>query len=413
MNVSSSKPRSLAGIRVLDLGRVLAAPSAAQILGDLGAEVIKIERPGRGDDARMIGPPFLKDRDGKDSEAPMLLCANRNKRSVTLNLAHAEGQEILRGLTAKSDVLIENYKVGDLARYGLDYESLRKVNPRLVYCSITGYGQTGPYSHRPGYDAIFQAMGGLMSVTGNPDDEPGGGPVKVGPSIADVITGLFASNAVTAALHWRDAGGGTGQYIDMALLDSVVASLSHYMQTYFVSGVIPVRRGTEGNGGMPGKMFDCADGQIMIVAGNDEQYQRLCRVLRAPELGSDPRFVKNPGRIEHRKLLCGLINEVTRRFPKAELLDALDKANVPAGSVNDFAQVMADPQVIARGLEVKVPHPLADLVSLVRSPMRLSETPVEDYAAPPLLGQHTEEVLGGLLGLGAKDFEGLRARGVI
>jgi crotonobetainyl-CoA:carnitine CoA-transferase CaiB-like acyl-CoA transferase len=413
MNMQTGNRRALSGVRVLDLGRVLAAPYAAQLLADLGAEVIKIERPGRGDDARSIGPPFLRDRDGADTrETPMHLCANRNKKSITIDLAKPAGQQLLRRLASVSDVLIENYKVGDLARYGLDYASLRELNPRLVYCSITGFGQSGPYRHRPGYDAIFQAMSGLMSVTGNPDHEPGGGPVKVGPSIVDVITGLFASNAILAALHWRE-GGGSGQYIDMALLDSAIASLSHYLMTYFVSGEIPVRRGTEGNGGMPGRMFDCADGQIMIVAGNDEQYYRLCGVLGTPELASDPRFLRNSGRVEHRALLTPLINAATRRIAKAELLGALDGAGVPAGPVNDFAQVFADPQVVARALELSVPHPLSGMLQLVRSPMVLSETPISEYAAPPLLGAHTDEVLGGLLGLDARDRAALREAGAI
>ena len=416
MNVANPPvtPQALKGIRVIDLSRVLAAPYAAQILGDLGAEVIKLERPGVGDDGRIMGPPFLRDREGRDTmDTPMFLGANRNKKSVTLNIATAQGQDIVRRLAAQSDVLIENYKAGDLARYGLDYESLRKVNPRLVYCSITGFGQTGPYSHRPGYDAIFQAMGGLMSVTGNPDNEPGGGPVKVGPSIVDVITGLFAGNAIQAALRWRDTPGGTGQHIDMALLDSVIAAMSHYMMTYFVSGVVPVRRGTEGNGGMPGRVFDCADGQIMIVAGNDEQYCRLCDVLGVPELAKDARFVRNSGRVENRAILTGLLQAQVGTWTKDALVTALDSAGVPAGGVINFEQVFADPQVIARAMRVTVPHPLAGTVDLVRSPLRMSETPTERYETPPQLGEHTDEVLHGLCGLEMDDIARLRSDKVI
>ena len=292
----SRKP--LSHIRVLDLSRVIAGPLAAQLLGDLGAEVIKVERAGPGDDARRMGPPFLKDTQGRDTrETPIILGSNRNKKSITLNLARPEGQAIARRLAGMSDVLIENFKVGDLKRYGLDQASLRELNPRLVYCSVTGFGQTGPYAPRPGYDSIFQAMGGLMSVTGYPDDE-GGAPVKTGPSIADFIAGQFAAIGVITALYDRDANreasGGRGQHIDVALLDSVIASLSHYTAQYLAMGEVPVRRGTQGNGGLPSQMFPCADGAVMVVCGNDEQYRRFCEALGHPDTGRRRAFRHEP-----------------------------------------------------------------------------------------------------------------------
>ena len=315
----------LQGIRVLDLSRVLAGPLAAQMLGDLGAEVIKVERPGAGDDSRKMGPPFLKDTEGRDTrESPILLGTNRNKKSITLDLAKPQGQAIVKRLAAISDVVIENFKVGDLKRYGLDHESLRAVNPRLVYCSVTGFGQTGPYAPRPGYDSIFQAMGGLMSVTGYPDDE-GGAPVKTGPSIADFIGGQFAAIGVIASLYERDVRcepgrGGRGQHVDIALLDSVIASLTHYTAQYLATGIVPVRRGTQGNGGLPSQMFPCADGVVMVVCGNDEQFLRFCAALGHPELGQDERFVTNQMRVQNRKPLADTFDAITRQWKQQDIL---------------------------------------------------------------------------------------------
>ena len=411
----SRKP--LSHIRVLDLSRVIAGPLAAQMLGDLGAEVIKVERPGPGDDARKMGPPFLKDREGNDTrETSIILGSNRNKKSITLNLARPEGQALVRRLAAMSDVLIENFKVGDLKRYGLDHESLRALNPRLVYCSVTGFGQTGPYAPRPGYDSIFQAMGGLMSVTGYPDDE-GGAPVKTGPSIADFIAGQFAAIGVITALYDRDANheqsGGRGQQVDVALLDSVISSLSHYTAQYLAMGEVPVRRGTQGNGGLPSQMFPCVDGAAMVVCGNDDQYRRFCQALRHPELADDERFSTNPVRVRNRKQLAEVFDAITTSWRQADLLAALEAAGVPGGPIYDLKQVFEDPQVQHRGVAVEVPHPLAGTVKICTNPIKFSETPITDYTAAPLQGQHNEEVYGGLLGLESEELQRLTEAGVV
>lgn len=406
--------RPLSNIRVLDLTRVLAGPLAAQTLGDLGAQVIKVERPKVGDDARIYGGPYLKDADGAETrENAFFLSANRNKMSVTVNIAAPEGQEIIRTLASQVDVVLENYKVGDLARYGLDYASLSASNPRLIYCSITGYGQDGPYAKRPGYDAIFQGMGGLMSVTGLPDHVPGGGPMKVGPSIADVLTALNASTAILGALYHRDANGGRGQHIDLALLDSVVAALSHYAQIYLVSGEAPVRRGTQGNGGMPASMFPTSDGAIMLTAGNDVQYSRLCKALDRTDLLEDPRFATNAARVIHRDALTEVFNAIFSARPKAHWLELLEKADIPSGPINTLDEVFADEQVRHRGIEVKVDHPLGERLSLIRSPIHYSETPLDTYASPPLLGEHTDEILERLCSLDADARSALRAKGII
>ena len=411
----SRKP--LTHIRVLDLSRVIAGPLAAQMLGDLGAEVIKVERAGPGDDARKMGPPFLKDTQGRDTrETPIILGSNRNKKSITLNLAKPEGQAIVRRLAAMSDVLIENFKVGDLKRYGLDHESLRALNPRLIYCSVTGFGQTGPYAPRPGYDSIFQAMGGLMSVTGYPDEE-GGAPVKTGPSIADFVAGQFAAIGVITALYDRDANHeasrGRGQHIDVALLDSVISSLSHYTAQYLAMGEVPVRRGTQGNGGLPSQMFPCADGGVMVVCGNDEQYRRFCQALRHPELADDERFITNPLRVKHRQLLAETFDAITRQWRQADMLAAMESAGVPAGPIYDLEQVFEDPQVQHRGVAIEVPHPLAGTVRICTNPIKFSETPIKDYTAPPIQGQHNDEVFKGLLGLDDAELQRLKAGGII
>ena len=404
----------LANIKVLDLTRVLAGPLASQMLADLGAEVIKIERPGSGDDARTYGPPYLRDKDGKPSrENSFYLSANRGKKSVTADIAKPEGQEIVRGLARNADVMMENFKVGDLSRYGLDYDAIRQVNPSIIYCSVTGFGQTGPYRKRPGYDAVFQGMGGLMSVTGYPDDAPGGGPVKVGPSIVDVLTGLNAANGILAALYHRDANNGEGQHIDVALLDSVVASLSHYAQIYLISGVAPPRRGTAGNGGIPSQMFRCSDGALMLTAGNDAQYARLCAVIGRPELATDPRFATNNARVANRDLITGILGEIFVGQPLKYWLDALHSADVPCGPINNLEQVFADPQVRERCMEVKVRHPLNESLSLVGNPIRFSKTPIVDYSAPPMLGQDTDKVLADELGFDASRISALRAARVI
>jgi crotonobetainyl-CoA:carnitine CoA-transferase CaiB-like acyl-CoA transferase len=409
---------SLSGIRVLDLSRILAGPWGAQMLADLGAEVIKVERPGKGDDSRQFGPPFLRDRDGNDTrESTFFISANRSKKSITCDIATPDGQALIRSLAAQCDVLLENYKVGDLQRYGLDYASLKAVNPRLVYCSITGFGQTGPYSSRPGYDSIFQAMGGLMSITGNGDETPGGGPMKTGPSLADILCGQYAVSAIVAALYHRDAKGeqgGEGQYIDLSLLDSMIAATSHYASQYLVSGEIPVRRGTEGNGGMPSRMFRCADRNVMVVAGNNEQYARLCQVLDHPELATDARFSEIALRVRNRRALGEVFEPLMARWQSCELLAALDAAGVPAGPINDLQQVFDDPHVQARGMCVEVDHPLSnEPVRVVANPVKMSGTPIVSYTAPPTLGQHTDDVLHDLLHMSRAEIDALRARKII
>jgi crotonobetainyl-CoA:carnitine CoA-transferase CaiB-like acyl-CoA transferase len=403
----------LSGIKILDLTRVLAGPLSAQMLADLGAEVIKIERPATGDDARAFGPPYLVDPEGKENNNnSFYLCANRNKKSVTINIAKPEGQEIVRELAKSCDVFMENYKVGDLKRYGLDYESIRSVNPGIIYCSVTGFGQTGPYAPRAGYDAIFQAMGGLMSVTGHIDGEPGAGPMKVGPSIVDYMTGMNTSIGILAALYHRKVNGGEGQHIDVCLLDTVIASLSHYAQIYLVNGDIPPRRGTWGNGGMPAGVFRCADGELMLVVGNDAQFARTCAVLGEPDLANEPKFVKNNDRVVHGKEIMAIFAGLFLKNKVGYWLDELEKAGVPCGPVNDFAQVFADPHVRLRGMEIKVDHPFEHSLSLIRNPITFSGTPVKDYRAPPLLGVDTAEVLA-TIGYDKGKLDALKKQGII
>ena len=403
----------LSGIKILDLTRVLAGPLSSQMLADLGAEVIKIERPGGGDDARAFGPPYLVDPDGKENNNnSFYLCANRNKKSVTVDLAKPEGQEIIRELAKSVDIMMENFKVGDLKRYKLDYDSIRAINPGIIYCSVTGFGQTGPYAPRAGYDAILQAMGGLMSVTGHMDGEPGAGPMKVGPSIVDYMTGMNTSIAILAALYHRKVNGGEGQHLDVCLLDTVIASLSHYAQIYLVSGKMPPRRGTWGNGGMPAGVFRCADGELMLVVGNDGQFARTCQVLGSPELATNPKFLENNDRVVHGKEIMAIFAGLFLKNKVSYWLKELEKAGVPCGPVNDFAQVFADPHVRARGMEIKVDHPFEHALSLIRNPITFSATPVKDYRAPPLLGENTREVLAAI-GYDDAKMEGLKKQGII
>ena len=410
-------PGALNGVRVLDLSRVLAGPWCTQTLADLGAEVIKIERPpgdGQpgGDDTRGWGPPFLKDRAGQDTaEAAYFLGANRNKRSMTVDIAQPAGQALILKLAAQCDVLVENFKVGDMARYGLDAATLCARFPRLVYCSITGYGQTGPYRERAGYDYAVQGLGGLMSVTGERDDLPGGGPQKVGVAVADLFTGLYATVAILAALRHRDATG-QGQAIDMALLDTQVAMLANLGANYLVTKQAPRRAGNAHQNIVPYQVFEVADGHLILAVGNDGQFERFCAVAGCPELAQDERFARNASRVRHREMLVPLLAERLRQRPRAEWLAALDAAKVPCGPINDLADVFADPQVLERGMRTTVPHPHRDALELVGSPMKLSLTPVTLRRAPPLLGQHTEEVLAEL-GLDAEERAALRAQGVL
>ena len=410
-------PAALAGVRVLDLSRVLAGPWCTQTLADLGADVIKVERPASdghpgGDDTRGWGPPFLPDRDGRDTaEAAYYLGCNRNKRSITIDLARPEGQALIGRLAAGCDVLVENFKVGDMARYGLDAATLLAAQPRLVYCSITGFGQTGPYRSRAGYDYAVQGIGGLMSVTGERDDRPGGGPQKVGVAVADLFTGLYATIAIQAALRYRDATG-QGQHIDMALLDTQVAMLANLGANYLVTGVAPQRAGNAHQNIVPYQVFEVADGHLILAVGNDTQFVRFCAVAGRTELARDERFVRNADRVRHRELLIPMLDEVMRTRSKQQWLSTLEPAKVPCGAINNLAEVFADPQVQAREMAVPVAHPLSDSLRLVASPMKLSATPVQVRRAPPLLGQHTDEVLAEL-GLSAAERARLRERGVV
>jgi crotonobetainyl-CoA:carnitine CoA-transferase CaiB-like acyl-CoA transferase len=405
-------PRALDGVRVLDLGRVLAAPLAAQLLGDLGADVIKVERPSTGDDSRAYGPPFLDSADGPDVAAFYLSC-NRNKRSITLDHSTPGGQQLLRRLVAKSDVLIENFRPGVLARYGLDHVSLAAVNPGLVYCSITGYGQDGPYSDRPGYDGVFQAMSGMMSVSGLPDAVPGGGPIKVGVSMVDILTGLYAGNAILAALHHRGVNGGSGQYIDLSLLDCGLASLSHYAQNYLVSGEVPERRGNGGYGGIPSQSFRCAEGEVFLVASTERQFDALCRVLRRPDLAGDARFATVSARIAHRGELLKILDEILLTRTAADWISELEDADVPVSPVNALPEVFANPQIRHRGMRTTVEHGRAGGIDILRNPIRLSRTPIDCYDAPPDLGGDTADVLASVLGMGDEEIDRLRADAVI
>lgn len=405
--------QALQGIRVLDLTRVLAGPFCGQILGDLGAEVIKIERPGLGDDGRIYGFSSLKDSDGKPTrESAFYLAANRNKKSLTANISRPEGQALVRRLVVECDVLIENYKVGNLQRYGLDYDSLKQVNPRLIYCSVTGYGQTGPFAPRPGYDGLFQAMGGLMAVTGIPDGYPGAGPLKAGPSLVDLFTGHNAALAILGALNQRHATG-KGQYIDVALLDCAVAMVSHIMQDYLVSGVAPPRLGNGGNGGGPADLVNCADGIVYITAGTDEHWRLLCQLMQRPDLFEDPRFNTNPKRGANRNELIAIINQWTMGWKVADFLVALDELGVPAARYNGLADVWEDEQVKHRKLKVTIPHPVSGQVSIIASPLAYMSGSEMRYEAPPTIGQHTDEVLRGILKLSTDEIENLRKSGII
>ena len=410
-------PGALDGVRVLDLSRVLAGPWCTQTLADLGAEVIKIERPASashpgGDDTRGWGPPFLKDRNGHDTaEAAYYLGTNRNKRSMAVDMAHAEGQALILKLADTCDVLVENFKVGDMARYGLDAASLRARCPRLVYCSITGYGQTGPYRERAGYDYAIQGLGGLMSVTGERDDLPGGGPQKVGVAVADLFTGLYAAVAILAALRHRDATG-QGQVVDMALLDTQVAMLANLGANYLLTRQAPRRMGNAHQNIVPYQVFEVADGHMILAVGNDAQFARFCQAAGCAELASDERFANNAGRVRHRDTLVPLLAERLLGRKRADWLAALEAATVPCGPINDLADVFADPQVAARKMTTTITHRHADALELVSSPIKLSATPVQTRRPPPLLGEHTHEILAEI-GVTLEQQSRLQALGVI
>lgn len=412
---------ALQGIRILDLSRVLAGPWCTQNLADLGADVIKIERPGSGDDTRTWGPPFLPESDGRDSaESAYYLGANRNKRSMTCDIASPAGQALVRELAAHCDVFVENFKVGDMARYGLDYASIRAVNPRIVYCSVTGFGQDGPYHDRAGYDYAIQGMGGLMSVTGERDDL-GGGPQKVGVAVADLFTGMYATVAILEALRHAERTG-EGQYVDMALLDTQVAMLANLGANCLVSGKVPGRAGNAHQNIVPYQVFevqppagapDGARDHMILAVGNDSQFAKFCAVAGRPDLATDPRYIRNADRVRHRATLIPVLEAVLRTRTKAQWLTELEAAKVPCGAINNLAEVFADPQVQARGMVTRWQHPLRPDLPLVSSPMRLSATPVRTDLPPPRLGQHTDEVLQEVLGCSAERLAALRAEGVL
>ena len=401
----------LSGITVLDLTRILAGPYCTQILGDLGADVIKIERPGAGDDTRRFGPPFLKGADGEDTqESAYFMGANRNKRSVALDISTPEGQAVLCRLAAKSDVLVENFKKGNLARYGLGYDDLEADHPGLVYCSITGFGQTGPYAERPGYDPLIQAMGGIMSVTGVPDGEP----MKAGVPIADIMAGMYATVAVCAALRSRERDG-KGQYIDIGMLDTQVAWLSIQAMNYLVGGANPPRLGNGHPNIVPYQVFETTDGHIMLTIGNDAQFQRFCAFAGVPELGADARFATNAARVRNRDALIEAMRPVLAAKPSTHWLENLERLSIGSGPINTVEQVFADAHVKDRGMVIGMPHAALGgaSVPLVAAPLRLSGTPVAYRFAPPVLGEHTEDVLRDLLGMSDGEIEALRARGAI
>jgi crotonobetainyl-CoA:carnitine CoA-transferase CaiB-like acyl-CoA transferase len=406
---------ALSHVTVLDLSRILAGPWAGQVLADLGAEVIKIERPVTGDDTRGFGPPFLRNADGSENahaDAAYYLCANRNKKSVTVDIATPEGQRIVRELARRSDIVLENFKAGGLKAYGLDYESLKPVNPRLIYCSVTGFGQTGPYASRAGYDFLIQGMSGLMSITGRGADEPGAGPQKAGVAVTDILTGLYASIGMLAALAYRERTG-VGQYIDVSLMDVQVACLANQAMNYLVSGQVPVRLGNAHPNIVPYQDFPTSDGYMIIAVGNDAQFARLCAAAGIPELASDPKFVTNKQRVNNRAPLIETLCGATRTRTTAQWVADLESVGVPCGPINSIDAVFADPQVRARAMQVDMPHPLAGHVSLVANPLRLSATPVSYRTAPPTLGAHTREVLSEKLGLSAADIDALRAKNII
>lgn len=402
----------LSHLRVLDLSRILAAPWAGQILADLGATVTKVERPGAGDDTRSWGPPFLKDAEGRDTkEAGYYLAVNRGKRSITVSLDTPEGQQIVRDLALQSDIVLENYKAGTLARYGLDEASLRKINPRLIYCSVTGFGQTGPRRDQPAYDFLIQAMGGLMSVTGERDSLPGGGPQKVGVPIVDLMTGMYTAVAVLAAVARRDQTG-LGDSIDIAMLDVQVSTLANQAMNYLVSGKVPQRNGNAHPNIQPQDVYACADGDAILVVGNDGQFAKLCGVLGHAEWATDERFATNAQRVRNITVLSALLRTEFVQRTRADLIASLDAAGVPCGAINSVPEVFEDPQVKARGMLQYVPHPSGVQVPQVASPMRFADARLQQRAAPPLLGQHSSEVLAEL-GYSAERIAALQARGVV
>lgn len=399
----------LDGVRVLDLSRILAGPWCTQNLADLGADVIKVERPEVGDDTRSWGPPYLQDAEGHDtSEAAYYLSANRNKRSIEADMATEHGANLIRELAVVSDIVVENFKVGGLRKYGLDYDSLRKINPRLIYCSVTGFGQDGPFAERPGYDFMVQGMGGLMSITGERDDLPGGGPQKAGVAVTDIITGMYATVAILAALQERHRSG-LGQHLDIALLDCHVAMLANQNSNYFTSGQAPTRAGNAHQNVVPYQVFASSDGHLIVATGNDSQYRAYCNAIGAPELADDPRFLTNRLRVTNREILIALLTDIMQRGRRDDWLAKLEAVGVPCGPINNIAQAFAHPQAQARQLRRDLPHSLGGTAPITASPLRFSETPVQYRHAPPLLGEHTREILRDVLHKSEQEIDALSA----
>lgn len=403
---------ALSNIFVLDLTRILAGPWCTQMLADLGADVIKVERPHAGDDTRHWGPPWLPAAEGERADSTYYTAANRNKKSISIDISTVEGRALVRELALRADVLVENYKVGDLARHGLDFASLQELNPRLVYCSITGYGQSGPYADRPGYDFVFQGEGGLMSVTGESDDKPGGGPQKVGVAVTDLMTGMYASIAILAALNHRHESG-RGQYIDIALLDCITAMGANHAATHLLTGSVPRRYGNAHAVMVPYQVFRTADGYIIVAAGNDGQWQRFCVAIERPDLGADARYATAPGRITYRLELIPEMERTMLTQPSAYWLDRLNAHDVPNGRINNYKQVFEHPQIVHRGMRVEIPDGAGGSTAAVANPIRFSDTPIEYHAAPPRLGQHTQQVLANVLGKTAAEIDALSEKGVI
>ena len=407
--MTESRSGPLAGIKVLDLSRVLAGPWSTQILGDLGAEVIKVEQPGQGDDTRRWGPPFLEDG---SRDSAYYLCANRNKQSIAVDLAHPEGAALIRRMAAEADIVVENFRVGGLAKYGLDYTTLSALNPRLIYCSITGFGQDGPYRGRGGYDFLIQGMSGLMSVTGRGDGEPGGGPMKVGIPISDLVTGLYAATSMLAALEDRHRTG-LGQHIDCALLDTQVALLANQASNYLNGGLLPRRLGNEHPNTVPYQDFACADGEILVALGNDRQFRAFCALIDLPALAEDPRFLDNAGRNRHRADLQAAMRPAIARWQSADLIAAMEAAKLPGGKVNEIPEILADPQIEARGLVKRLARSDGTQVQILGYPAKFSRTPADYRRAPPRSGEDTIEVLAGRLGLSNQQIDRLKADGVV
>jgi len=403
---------ALSHIRVLDLSRVLAGPWATQTLGDLGAEVIKIEKPGSGDETRQFGPPFVETTDGTPGDATYFLSANRNKKSAAIDFAKPEGADLIKRLARRSHVVVENFRTGTLARHGLDYGSLSADNPALIYCSLTGFGHTGPYKNKAGYDYLIQGMGGLMSITGQPDGAPGGEPVKVGVAVADIVSGLYATIGILAALVHQGRSG-EGQHIDMALLDCQAAMLANQAMSYLAGGVVPQRLGNTHPSIVPYQVLATADGHLILAVANDQQFARFAAACNRADLAGDPRFRRNADRVHHRAALAAILKPLFRERATAQWIALLEAANVPCGPINRVDQLFADPQTLARGVTVRMQHSAAGPLDVVGSPLRLEKTPPEYRHAPPRLGEHTEEILREQLGLSPDEVERLRAAGVI